>query len=517
MTSPLDLSPTRRGLLTTGMLAAAGLAISACGGGGTTRRGGTQSSVLRIGMTVPPANLDPTRAGMGDIYADLAYGSLIYRAPNGDYQPRLAESWQYLGTGNRAFELKLRAGLTFSDGSPLNAAAVKASIEYYRTAPASQAAPFLAPITSIDLVDDRTVHLALSQPQPLMPAVFTQDYLAGNVINPAAVKQPGQLATQTFGAGPYMLAPSETAAGDHYTYVTNPKYHNPGEVHFKRVVIRILPNENTALAALKTGQVDAVSGTYASAAAAKAAGLGVAYYPAIAVGLGLLDRAGKLSKPLADQRVRQALNYAVDRDKVAKALLGEYGAPTDQLAAPGQPGHNDDTFYSYDPAKARALLTEAGYPDGFTLDVGVAADPSGLNLVQAIADQLGAVGVKLKLATVNANEWQSAMAKRPASYLGWGITDPYVTARGLWLPGTIANPFNSADPTLQTLDQQAAAADEATRATLNKQIIQRVRELAWFLPVCFTPVFFFYRNTISGVSGGDNELIASPDAWRPAA
>lgn len=496
-------------------LAAAGLGLTGCGGSAAS---GKPSGTLRLGQFWPPLSLDPAKiGGESTLYIEPAYDPLIYRAPDGSYQPRLATSWRYLGAGNTAFELTLRPGVTFSDGAQLTADAVKANIAHYQKA-GGQAAAFLATITGVTTVDAHTVQIRLSAPNPDLPAVFSQDYFAGNMISPAALAQPSKLATQSYGAGPYMLAPSQTVSGSHYTYIRNPKYWNPPSIHYDKLVLSVIPNENTGLDALKTGQVDVISAGYDIATSARSAGLRLAASPAIVAGIQLNDRAGALCQPLGDQRVRQALNYAVDRDKITKALLGQYGIPTDQLAAPGGDGYNPSPYYTHDVGKARQLLAAAGCGNGFTLPVVIPSTPAfPANLVQAVAADLGQIGVSVKISAVNAAASATELTKYPASIMGWGVLPVYFMGRGLWLADAIGmNPFHSTDPTLENLDRQAAAADPATRARLDRQIVQRVVELAWFLPVCLEPIFLISRETVT-IGARPNQPLPGLNDWRPAA
>ncbi|QFU91723.1 ABC transporter substrate-binding protein [Amycolatopsis sp. YIM 10] len=506
---------SRRAFHTAGLLFTAGFLTGGCGGGPDT--GSTRSGELRVGQSTPPVSLDPAKAGGESLlFTNAAYEPLINRAPDGSYQPALALSWRYLGSGNTSFEIVLRPQTRFSDGTPVDAEAVKANIQYFRDA-AGQASAFLAAISSVEVVDELTVRLALAEPHPQLPAVFTQDLFAGSLISPAGIARAADLPALTFGAGPYQLVPGETVAGDHYTYARNPGYWNPAAVHYDKVTIKVLPNENTALAAIRTGQVDVITGTYAIVDGAKSAGLRVASSPNLVMGLQLNDRAGTLSPPLGDVRVRQALNFAVDRAKITKALLGEYGVPTEQPAAPGGDGYNETSFYSHDPLRAKQLLAEAGYPAGFALPVLIPSNSaSTADLVQAVAADLDRIGVKVEITAKEPTAANMELTRYPASIMGWGVLPVYFMGRGLWLRDAIGlNPFHSTDPLLEDLDRQAAGADEAARAELDRQIVRRVVELGWFIPVCLSPVFLFSR---AGVSVGDTpgQALPSLTSWRPA-
>ena len=505
-----------RRTFTIGALAAGGAALAGCtsgGGGGASASSGN----LDVGETTGPTSIDPTKGGgESKTFFEPAYDPLIYLAADGSLRPRLATSWRYLDDANKAFEIQLRKGVRFSDGAPLDAAAVKANIEYAKSAD-TQVSPFMTPISAVRAVDDHTVHLTLSESHPLLPLLFSQQYFAGDMISPRAIATPKKLANQTFGAGQYVLASGQTVDNDHYTFVQNQKYWNPGQIRYDKVVVKVLPNENTALAALKTGQVDAVHGSYAIADGAKSASLSVAASPSIVMGIQLNDRAGTLSPPLKDIRVRQALNYAVDRAKLAKALFGSYGIATEQPAAPGQDGYNDGTVYRYDPAKARQLLAAAGHRDGFTLPVVISSgNPYGTNLLQAMADQFSQIGVHLSIQTKVQSQFFPSLTKYPASIMGWGVAPIYFMGRNLWLRDAVGmNPFHSSDPTVESLDRRATAARGAQRAALDRQIVRRLVDLAWFVPVVLSPQFLFTRSSVhSGAVKGQS--LPSVYAWQPA-
>ncbi|MGX1676077.1 ABC transporter substrate-binding protein [Streptomyces sp. NPDC055400] len=507
---------SRRHFTAGSALLASGFSLTACQTNSASSKN-SSTSTLRIGQFWPPASLDPAKGGGESLfYINPAYDPLIHRAPDGSLKPRLATSWRYLGRGNTAFEIILRKGVAFSDGAPLNADAVRKNISYFQKA-AGQAAAFLAPVSQVDTVDEHTVHLALSQPHPQLPALFTQDYFAGNLISPKALADPRGLSARTFGAGPYTLAPAQSVSGDHYTYVPNPTYWNTEDRRYSKVVIKVLPNENTALAALKTGQVDVISGSYAIAGGAHRAGMRIDSSPNIIMGLQLNDRAGTLCRPLGDVRVRQALNYAVDRARITKALLGSYGVATDQPAVPGQDGHNDTVFYPHDPDKARQLLARSGHSDGFTLPVVVPSAPAFPGeIAQAVAADLEKIGVTLKITAKEATAAAQVITKFPASTMGWGALPVYFMGRGLWLREAVGmNPFHSSDAQVQKLDRQAAAADGATRAGLDRDIVRRVTEQAWFLPVCLSPVFLFSLDTVD-IGTQEGKPFPSPVDWRPA-
>ncbi|HEY7596995.1 MAG TPA: ABC transporter substrate-binding protein [Actinophytocola sp.] len=498
------------------------LVATGCAGPGAASPVSSTKTTLNIGTSYPPTpNLDPGNANGSSLwYLELAYEPLIKMASDGKLKPGLATSWRYVGDGNTTFELELRENVKFSDGSPLTADVVKANLDRFRGTAQLSTAAQLADVKDVTVVDERTIRMTLSKPNPSIAAVLSEFYGPGDMVSGKALADPAKLATQTVGAGPYMLDRSKTVEGDHYAFVRNPHYWNPDAARFRTVVVKILPNPNSALAALRTGQVDLVQGAPNTDKAAKAAGVRVISVPQTFVGLALADRAGAKLRALGDVRVRQALNYAIDRKKIAAGLVDTYGGPTptEQIVLPGQSGYSEDTAYPHDPDKAKQLLREAGYPDGFTLPVVSFSGPSGTTpLLQVMANQLADVGVRLKISdTSDTNKYiQDMLSGRfPAYGIAFGTMPIHLMGPLLFLPNaTPFNPFHSTDPKLESLYGQAAQADPDTKPGYDKQIIEQLVDQAWFVPVLFQPVSYYARQGVDGVAATPNRPTPNPLEW----
>lgn len=498
------------------------LLAAGCSDPSTSNTASGEKSTLNIGTSFPPTpNLDPGNANGANLwYLELAYEPLIKMASDGTLKPGLATSWNYVGSGNTTFELHLRDGVKFSDGSSLSADVVKANLDRFRSTAALSTAAQLAGVSDVTAVDNSTVRITLSQPNPTIATVLSEFYGAGDMASGAAVADPSKLATQTFGAGQYTLDPARTVAGDHYTYAPNPNYWDKNSVKFQTVVVKVLPNPNSALAALKTGQIDAVAGAPNTDKAAKSADMQVLSVPQTFVGLALADRAGATLPPLGDVRVRQAINYAIDRKKVAAGLVATYGGPTptEQVVLPGQSGYNDKTFYSFDQNKARQLLSEAGYANGFSLPVISFSGPSGMTpLLQVMADELKAVGVNLQITdTSDTNKYIQDMTggQFPAYGIAFGTMPLHLMGPLLFLPpATPFNPYHSSDATLNSLYSQAASASSKDMANIEQQEVARLVEQAWFVPVLFQPVSYYARQGVQGLAATPNRPAPNPVEW----
>lgn len=499
------------------LLTAMAMGLTACGG--NSDGSGARGDVLTVGNPYAPPNLDPAKAGGAFIqYSGLAYDPLIYLNGDGELEPRLAQSWKYLNSTNTEFELKLRADVKFSDGSPLTADVVKRNVAYF-AASGGEAAGALANITEVSVVDDLTVRMKLATPNPMMPDLFTQWQIAGLMISGKALDDPKALEKQTFGAGPYVLDEAATVPNDHYTYVPNSEYWNPDDIHYKKVVVKVLPNPNTALSAVRSGQVDVISGDLTQVVdAAEDAGLDIASAHNPFWGLAIADRAGDLIPALGDPRVRQALNYAVDRESITEALFGKWGEPTDQIVLPGMQGYNDRSFYEYDPDKAKQLLAEAGYPDGFELPV-LSIETFSL-MTQAIADDFSKIGVEVKIvnrgdATAYATDLQSG--KFPAYAIGYGTMPPYLLGQRLFLSDAgMFNPLKSSDAQIQEWFTEAARSTGVAQDALYQKTIARLAEEGWFVPVSFVSLFTISSPDVAGVKMSDGRAFTMPNEFYPA-
>lgn len=500
--------------------------LSACGGGSSTngaKGSGTpvHGDTLTVTIPVPPTTLNPALADQAlTDYTLMAYDSLIYRAADGSLQPALAESWKMVGDNNQQLDLKLRSGVTFSDGAPVTAQAVKASLDYAAKAAGPQA-NMLAALT-VSVTGPLSLSIKSSTPNPLLPDTFTQFYGVGEIISPKGLADPKSLSADSasHGAGAYVLDPSGTVAGDHYAYTARSGYYEPDRQHYKKIVVRVIANPQAVVNALKTKQVDvAVAGDPTVSQQVSSAGLKVTSVPFVFQGLSLMDRAGTVSKPLGDVRVRQAINYAIDRETVTKAVLGSQGVPTTQTVVKGADGYSDKAAarYPYDVDKAKQLLTEAGYPNGFALPVASAPFAGIDTMAQAIKGQLAKVGIKVQLKTetdVTAYLQHLTDHKFPAAAIGYGAQPMYLEGQGLFLPtAPVFNGFKTADPTVERLYQQAAAAEPKTRADLDRQIEEYLVDQAWFAPVAFAPVLYFSRSDLGGVRVSGAAPIATPLDW----
>lgn len=474
-----------RGLAT---LAVFAVAATACSGSDASGNSG-RADTLTVVAAGAPASLDPAKANVGsdNWFVNLAYDTVLRQGPNGKVAPGLATKWGYVGKGNTEFAFTLRDGLKFADGTPLDAKAVAASLNYSRKNGLNVS--WTSAIDSVTASGPLTVRIHCSSPHPNLPQLMTQVLMIGSVISPKGLASPAAMGTRSFGAGPYVLDAARTASGDHYTYTPNPHYWDKKKIHWKKVVIKVVANPNSALQAVKTGQADAMAITANQADTATAAGLKVIGAPNIFMGVNLADRQGTIAKPLKDLRVRRALNYAVDRAAITKAIVQNHGHPTSQISLPGLDGFaaDYDNRYPYDPDKAKKLLAQAGYPRGFKLKMETQS-LFGIDLVtQAVVQQWKQIGVTADVTTdTSVGQWlASATSKKyPALGFGYGGATSYALSLDWMLPhATAFNPFATSDPKLTRMLTAAAAAPADRQPALYQDVMRYVVDRAWFVSV----------------------------------
>jgi peptide/nickel transport system substrate-binding protein len=473
-------SATRTRAVRVGLLCALALAAAAA----ATASGAAAPRTLTIGTLVAETSFDPYKNDAGYFlqYLQPVYDTLIERKSDGTFSPGIASSWGYArGSKNTEFRLVLRKGVKFSDGTPLDSAAVKANLEFAKGA-AGPRAEELAAVESVDAPSPTTLVVHLSASDPSLP--HTLSGVNGMVVSPKALLDPVGLDKQPVGAGPYVLDRTQTVPGERYTYVRSERYWRRVTLPYERIVIRVYANASAAFKAVKTGAVDAAPGAPADLVTGGQLGLKALTWPVNALGLWLWDRNGRLLPPLAKLGVRQALNSAVDRQAFFNTLYRGQGIPGTQIFVPGTPGHDPklDTRYPYDPKRARQLLARAGYPKGFVLPVlsVAAADPQ----TAFVRNSLAAIGVRLQVNDVPSQTLAAEIAKPRFPALMWTYSwqDAYQDSRALVLPGGFFNPFDSDDAMIESLWKRAAEAPTASaRRTLFRAESARIVDLAWFL------------------------------------
>jgi len=346
---------------------------------------------LVIDLSGPPDHLTPALTYSVRDWSILhsIYDSLLDFGPEGDLVPLAAE--EFSTDDAMTFRVRLREGMTFHDGSPVTTSAITRSVRHIQDAE-SQISDLYSVITEVREIDDLNAEIVTSEPSPWLPA---QIAVWGVLFPESATDE--SLATAPVGSGPYIFESWE--AGSAITLRRNPDYFadSPkGTALAERVVFRFVPEAATRVADLATGaahiiaevpadQIDAVESSGHVALSAPI--LGTAFVR-IATGV----------EPFDDPRVNRALNHAVDVQAIADALVGE-GANRLASVFPDPRGLGFDESlepFTYDPDRARELLAEAGFEDGFDAEFEMVAG-SRSDVVESIVAYFGDVGVRVSI------------------------------------------------------------------------------------------------------------------------
>jgi peptide/nickel transport system substrate-binding protein len=470
-----------------------------------------------------PNNLNPALNGNGTPliwYTQLDYAPLIDRTVNGTAEPDLATSWHY-SSDRLSFIMNLRKGVKFADGEAFNAAAVVGSLEYTKK---NTLFPYLSNVKTITATGPLQVTITLTQPDPLLPFGFDQEGEAGDIIAPEGLKNPKLLSTESFGAGEYVLDTKATITNSQYVYKANPLYWNKSAIHFKTFTIKVIADDNSTLAALRSGQIQAAQINSDTATAGKAAGLTLTTATSAFVGIYFLDIPGKISPPFANEKVRQALEMAINRPSITKALYGATAVPTDQYAAIGTPGYvkSLESLYAYNPTKAKQLLTEAGYPNGFSFSLVV--QPGALNqnqMAQAVVQDWKAIGVNVTLDAPTAfPDYVSALetGKYPATTYNFYYSNHLTVMQGQFTKPALYNLFGYDDVQSNVYANEERLYDVGTpksNAVASKFETYVVKK-ALAAPVSSADTLMLTSKTISNVDFEAAFPIPDVTKWTPA-
>jgi peptide/nickel transport system substrate-binding protein len=338
------------------LAAAAALGVAGCGSSGDDASGDGAAESGRTGLVVAlsadPASLDPQLADDGSERAvnDNIYEMLLTRDPDGNLGPQLAAQLPKQ-VNAKTWRFKLRDGVKFSNGEPFGPDSVVASIKRVMDPEyASGQVGFFTGIVRARKVDETTVDVMTKAQDPLLPARMA----FMKMIPPKHSEDPG-FADKPIGTGPYTFV--KRIAGEQIQLKANPDYWG-GPPKIPEVLIRIISDESARLSALKSGEVDLVTNLSPDYADQVPEFLNVPGAENTNIRLNNQDPSAITS----DVRVRQALNYAVDRQAIADKLYSGYARPLKCSTIPEQAfGHNPDLeAYPYDPEKAKQLLQEAG-------------------------------------------------------------------------------------------------------------------------------------------------------------
>lgn len=415
------------------------------------------------------------------------FDSLVRRGPDGADLPRLASSWERLD--ELTWRFHLRPDVRFQDGSPFTAADVKFSFDRMNQAPFSALQQLWAQTTlqEVRIIDDHTIELRTQKPSVTMLYWLEEAFIAPKAYYSA--HDAAYLNTHPLGSGPYKLV--EWTPGDQLRLTANPDYFG-GAPAIKDVIFKVVPDLSSRLNGLATGDIDLAleltPDTITQANTSHSQGVQTLGLRKLHFGIAQHPNAA-----LRDPRVRRALNYAIDVPTMIKSLMHGSTVP---LTSAVNPPNADPTLtaYGYHPDRARQLLTEAGYPNGFDLDIdftpmwGQDKDVS-----ETVAGYLNAVGIRTRL---HADEWNDFRRKLSDQtfdglfYAGWAALINPPVELVIFTCHQEDNASGYCDPQYDNLVHAASTEFDATRRNAEIDSAQKiVWENAYWIFLWRAPLF----------------------------
>lgn len=381
------------------------------------------SGTLTIAQGVEPDTLDGQQTASAAVYGITIsiHDTLLTRDKTGQLQPGLATSYKALD--DTTWEVKLREGVQFHNGEPFNSDSVKYSFErVFNPELKSVHTSTLSAIAGVEAVDPLTVRVTTKAPDPSLPGRLSMQY--GHMLPPKYAQEvgPEEYSKKPVGAGPFKFvswqkdeAVTLEAVAGHWR-----------QPRAKTVIFKPIPEGAARVAAIKTGAVDLATAIppidfESILNGERTTGIEVTSNRSYLMNLDTIN-----FEPFKDKRVRQALNYAVDVDSIIKNTLNGYGRPIATSVVPEAFAYDASINpYPYDPEKAKALLAEAGYANGFDvgLDTSDGRYPQDKEIATVLAGQLAKVGINVKVQTF---EWgsfyQGVQAKKRAPIHNIGMS-----------------------------------------------------------------------------------------------
>lgn len=453
----------------------------------TPQRGGT----LNVGIVSDPVTLDPAlMASFFELSTQyLVHEPLLHITPELEIEPGLVA--EYTVTDDTVYEFTLRPDLTFHDGTPLDAEAVKFNFD--RMLDPETGSPQrseLGPVEAVEVTGPLTFTITLSE--PYAPFLFVLTNRAGMMVSPTAVETMGDdFNTQAVGAGPFQV--SRWVKNSELVLERFEGYWREGQPYLDSVVLRPMPDETVRLTNLRSGTLQLINDVPPQNIATLQGDANIELFERS--GLGFNDIALNVTRPpFDDVRVRQALWHAIDPNVIHQVVYYNTGAVSYGPISPAMAWAYDPDFLPYEPdaQRARELLEEAGHTDGLSFTITVTNAPIQVRIAEIIQAQAGQAGFNVDIRQIDPTSLITVLRAREfdASWAPWsGRPDPdgnvynYFTLDG---PNNFAGYEN--DEVDRLLREARTVLDQEARAQLYQEAQRLIAEDA--------PLIFFHHDAI---------------------
>lgn len=488
----------RRGLLTAGAAGAGALLLDFP----FFREAHAQGQdVLRVAITANPSTLDPAtgRSGRDHQYLYPLYDTLVQWDPKSlEARPGLAHTWTY--KDDTTLVLELRPGLTFHDGTPLNAEAVKFNLDRYRTDAKSNLKVDFSTVSGVEVNGPTTVTIKLNAPDRSIPLILSDR--GGMMASPTAIKAGGgSIDRAPVGAGPWKFVKWDDNAV--VAYERFPNYWEKSLPKVGQLQANIIPEVSTGVRSLLAGQNDVVVDVPAiqKTLLERSGKANVHVTPSMYLLMIYVDFA---KPPFDDIRVRQALNLAIDRVALNKLTMAGLGEPATTLFPKAYWAHDPalDKILAYDPDKAKALLKAAGVTE-LNFSAVAYADQAAVQRQEAVLEMWRKVGIKPTLRSASVAEASNGFffQRQFQSYMG-AITarpDPSMLCFTLFGKDSPYNGGRQEIPGMEAaLQGSRTGATQAERKERLSRVQRIVVEGAYFVPLLFDANIVAVSNAYSG-------------------
>ncbi len=503
------------------LLLAPGTSVGAVQSSWNTKACGRIGGTLVFAQADDAVSLDPhdIEDGFSANYTSNVFDTLVRnKADSTQVEPSLAESWIASADG-LVWTFKLRKGISFHDGTPFNAEAVKFSYDRqvdaknpYHNGNFPYADFTFQNVKSVDVVDTSTVRFTLSA--PFAPFIQNMAMFSTGIVSPTAVKKYGKdFFKHPVGTGPFKFV--EWVQKDHATFEANKTYW-AGRPCVDRLITRVIPDNTVRVLELEKGAAHVIDQVNPQDYGRIRGNADLVLFTGPGLNVGYVGMNTE-KEPFTDVRIRRAVNYAINREAVVKAFYAGVGAVAKNPMPPTIWGYNDAVKpYEHNVAKAKQLIAEAGYPNGFSTELywpnrarPYLTQPQ--KIAEAIQSQLAEAGIRAKLVTF---EWGTFLAKtkngeHQMTILGWtgdnGDPDNFLYVlldKDNAVHGKASNrAFYKSEQVHALLIKAQQVTNQSERANLYRQAQQVIHDDAPWAPFVHAGRVAAYRKTVANFFG----------------
>ena len=482
--------------------------------------------VVAFGSNIPTLDPHMHSSRLAHIADYHLYDTLMYRSPKDGYKPGPGLATSLRSLNPTTWELKLRQGVKFHNGEPFNAESVKFTIDrVLDPATKSVTRGNFTWIKEVKIIDEFTVQILTAKPFPAAPEFLTLSY----IVPPKYLKSVGdeEFSKKPVGTGPYKFV--EWRKAEHLIVEANTDYWKDspkGMPKIKTIVFRTIPETTTQIAELLSGGVDIIRNVPPDqiAVVKDSANARISATKILRVNSLMLDSAGRASNtPLTNQKVREAIAHAINVDEMLKTILSGYAERTATGVNPLHFGFDGSVKpYPYDPERAKKLLAEAGYPNGFevTFNTYSGTITSMDQMADAMAGYLAKVGIKAKRRHIeDVGLWTKSGQEgklEGIQYYSWGSNSIFDADAILYALTYSKEPLSYTKDTAldQLLDEGRTQLDVKKRQEAYAKAQKLLHEKVYWIPINVQYTIEGVNKKLNYEAGSDEMMRVYGASWK---